>query len=92
MDHLSDDPQLKPNSPLNGVIHTECKTLRHVVSSAAEAEVGGIVHNAQMAIPIKTLRAALRHPQSPTSIKKITPQHTESYTTSYIKSALSHGI
>ena len=67
--HLSSDPKIKKDIPLNGAIHTECKTLRHVVSSAAEAEVGGIFHNAQVAIPIRTLLQALHHPQPPTSIK-----------------------
>ena len=47
----------------------ECKTLRHVVSSAAEAETGGIFHNAQVAIPIRTLLRKLNHPQPPTLIK-----------------------
>ena len=32
--HLSDHPS-KQHANLNGVIHVECKTLRHVVSSAA---------------------------------------------------------
>ena len=47
----------------------ECKTLRHVVSSEAEAEIGGIFHNAQVAIPIRTLLRKLNHPQPPTLIK-----------------------
>ena len=54
---------------VNGAILVECKTLRHVVSSAAEAEVAGIFHNAQAAIPIRTLLEALNHPQPPTPIK-----------------------
>ena len=90
--HLSDDPLLKPNPPLNGAIHIECKTLRHVVSSAAEAERGGFFHNAQVAIPMRHLLAALNHPQSPTSIK------TDNFTAhgfvydNVHKSALSHEI
>ena len=40
-----------------------------MVSSAAEAEVGGVFHNAQVAIPIRTLLKALHHPQPPTPIK-----------------------
>ena len=35
----------------NGPILVECKTLRHVVASSAEAETAGIFHNAQLAIP-----------------------------------------
>ena len=32
--------------PLNGLIHVECKTLRRVVTSAAEAETAGLFCNA----------------------------------------------
>ena len=34
-----------PNTTLNGPIHIECKTLNHVVASAAEAETAGLFHN-----------------------------------------------
>ena len=47
----------------------ECKTLRHVVASAAEAETAGVFHNAQMAIPIRTILNALGHVQPPTPLK-----------------------
>ena len=47
----------------------ECKTFRHVVSSAVEAEVGGVFHNAQVIIPIRNLLYALNHPRPPTPIK-----------------------
>ena len=67
--HLSSDPKVTNDPPLNGAIHIECKTLRHVVSSPAEAEVGGVFHNAQIAIPIRTILHALNHPQPPTPIK-----------------------
>ena len=67
--HLSDHPSKKKNATLNGAIHVECKILRHVVSSAAEAEIGGVYHNAQTAIPIRTILQALNHPQPPTPIK-----------------------
>ena len=36
----------------NGALLIECKTLRHVVASSAEAETAGMFHNAQVAIPI----------------------------------------
>ena len=39
-----------PCSKLNGPVHIECKTLKHVVASAAEAEIGGLFHNCQKAI------------------------------------------
>ena len=54
-----------PNTP----ILIECKTLRHVVTSAAEAEVGGMYHNARNILPIRALLEALDHPQYPTPIK-----------------------
>ena len=53
----------------NGTILIECKTLRHVVASAAEVEVGGIFHNAQITLPIQYMLQQLGHPQGPTPIK-----------------------
>ena len=38
--HLSYDPKVTEYPPLNGLIHNECETLYHVVSSALEAEAG----------------------------------------------------
>ena len=46
----------------------ECTTLRHVVSSVAEAEVGALFHNARIALPLKQLLETIGHPQNPTSI------------------------
>ena len=43
-------PTPKPNGPL----HTECKTIRNVMPSAAETETIGIFHNAKTAVPIRT--------------------------------------
>lgn len=63
----------KPPTPLhpklNTPLHVECKTLKHVVSSAAEAETGGVYSNCTDAIPICNMLKALGHPQGPTSIK-----------------------
>jgi len=67
--HLSDHPDRTPTPKLNGAIHVECKTLRHVVSSAAEAEVAGVFHNTQVAIPIKRILEFLNHPQPATPVK-----------------------
>ena len=67
--HFSSTPNVIETSRLNGAILVECKTLRHVVSSASEAETGGIFHNAQVAIPIRRLLEVLRHPQPPTPLK-----------------------
>ena len=67
--HLSDNPSKSSKPILNGAIHVECKTLRHVVSSAAEAETAGVYHNATVALPIRVVLQALNHPQPPTPIK-----------------------
>ena len=53
--YLGNQPNNASKSPLNGAVHVECKTLRHVVSSAAEAETAGVYHNAQMALPIRVV-------------------------------------
>ena len=66
---LSDHPSKTKNPTRNLPILIECKTLRHVVASAAEAEVAGIFHNAQTAIPIRRALEALDHPQPPTPLK-----------------------
>ena len=67
--YLSDHPNITQHPTLNGAILVECKTLRHVVSSSAKAEVAGIFHNATTAIPIRHMLQALNHPQPPTPIK-----------------------
>ena len=65
---MSSLPTKTHHPKVNGAILVECKTLRHVVSSAAEAETGGVFHNAQKAIPIRTILHALNHPQPPTPL------------------------
>ena len=61
----------KPNQnyPTNGPILIECKTIRRVVTSAAEAEVAGLFHNTQTTLHIRHILEALNHPQHPTPIK-----------------------
>ena len=59
----------RPNPKPNGPILIECKTLRNVVASAAEAECGGIFHNGQTAVPIRQLLIDIGHPQPATPIK-----------------------
>ena len=54
---------------INGAILIECKTLRHVVASSAEAETARIFHNAQVAIPIRYMLNQLGHQQSPTPLQ-----------------------
>ena len=67
--HLTRIPT--PSSPpfLNAPILVECKTLRHVVSSAAEAETSATFHNAQQAIHIRQILHHLGHKQPPTPLK-----------------------
>ena len=67
--HLSDHPNCTNQPSLNGAILVECKTLRHVVASAAEAEVAGVFHNAQISLPIRRILELLNHPQPPTPLK-----------------------
>ena len=55
--------------PLNAPVLIECKTIRRVVSSAAEAELAGLFYNAQQIMHIRSLLKALGHPQPPTPLK-----------------------
>ena len=66
---LSDHPEVSRTISPNGPILTECKTIRTVVASAAEAETHGIFHNAQTALPIRFLLNQMGHPQPPTPLK-----------------------
>ena len=67
--HLSNHPTSQSKPTLNGAVHVECKSLRHVVSSGAEVETSEVFHNTQMALPIRIVLQALNHPQPPTPIK-----------------------
>ena len=67
--HLSSISNVTEYPRLNEDIHVEYKTLRHVVSSAAKSEIGGIFHNTQVAIPIRIPLQVLKYPQPPTPIK-----------------------
>ena len=58
-------PALPNPASTNGPIHTVCRRLRNVVSSAAEAETGGVFHNSQEGIPIRRALEALGHRQPP---------------------------
>ena len=53
----------KPHAKFNGAIHVECRTLKHVAASAAEAETGGLFHNCKIALPIRQMLTDLGHPQ-----------------------------
>ena len=69
--HLSSTPPptKTPNPFINGAILVECKTIDHVVTSAAEAEMSGIFHNAKTAINIRNILEALNHKQPPIPLK-----------------------
>ena len=47
----------------------ECRILKHVVDSAAEAEVGGLFHNGKTAVPLRITLHELGFTQPPTPIK-----------------------
>ena len=66
---LSNDPAFSRTIHPNGPILTECKTIRTVVASAAEAETHGLFHNAQTALPIRLLLQQMGHSQPPTPLK-----------------------
>ena len=64
------DPSQPPVTPMpNGTLHAECRTLRNVMASAAEAELGALFHNAQVAEPIRVCLEEMGHPQPQTPLK-----------------------
>ena len=58
--YLSPPPSI-PKPAQNAPILIECKTLRTVVASAAEAETGGLFHDGQTIVHICRLLEALWH-------------------------------
>jgi hypothetical protein len=58
-----------PPPPLNGAIHIGCAIIRQVVSSASEAELGGLFYTAKDACPIRVTLEEMGHPQSATPIQ-----------------------
>ena len=75
-------PNLPP--PANGPIHTECKILKHVVESADEAEVRGLLHNGQTFVPLSITLYELIFPQALIPIK-IDKSAAESIVTSTVR-------
>jgi hypothetical protein len=53
----------------NGALHVVAKIIKQVMSSAAEAELGGLFINAKTAVPIRTTLEELGHKQPPTPIQ-----------------------
>ena len=68
---LSFGSSFRSNAPmLNAPMLVMCKTIRHVVSSAAEAETYGVFYNAKMALVIIHLLTQMGHLQTdPTPIR-----------------------
>ena len=63
--YLSNHPLASgtPTPIPNGPIHTVCQTLKNVVSSAAELEMGGLFVNGQQIIPQRNTLITMGHPQ-----------------------------
>ena len=60
---------MKTNTKINGPIHTECKTIRNVVSSAEEVETCGTFNNGKTAINVRPALTTLNHRQPSTPLK-----------------------
>eukprot|EP00957_Ditylum_brightwellii_P192237 14633024-Ditylum_brightwellii.AAC.1 len=54
--------------PLNGAVHSECSTIRNVMGSAAEAEVGGLYTNCQRGEEFRVALKEMGHPHPPTIV------------------------
>jgi hypothetical protein len=62
-------PPAIPNPRPNGAIMTVCKTIRGVMTSAAESETAGVYGNGQEIIACRISLLALGHPQPATPLK-----------------------
>ena len=65
---LGSEPQENEPISLNGNVYTLSTILKFVVASAAEAELGALLHNAKKAKIIRLALQELGHPQPPTPI------------------------
>ena len=63
-----------PPPMLNGAIHIVSTIMNNVMSSATEAEVGALFHNAQDACSLRTALEFLGHPNRPPPSKLTMPQ------------------
>jgi hypothetical protein len=68
------DPQKAPTSsdpppPSNGPVEVVCQIMRNVMSSAAEAELGGLFLNVKTACSLRITLAEMGHPQPPTPVQ-----------------------
>jgi hypothetical protein len=60
-------PTIAP--PINGAIYVHCNKIRHIMASAAEAEVGALFANEQDAVGLGNTLFDMGHEQPPTPIK-----------------------
>ena len=60
---LSNDPTKNSSTIHNAPLHILCNTIKNVVSSAAEAETGGVYMATQRACPIRVALEEMGHPQ-----------------------------
>jgi hypothetical protein len=70
--YLSNSPITTDNNELisaNGAINILCQIMREVVSSATEAELAALFHNAKEACPIRITLEEMGHTQPPTIIQ-----------------------
>ncbi len=67
--HFLGDRASPLNQPSNEVILDIAKILKHVVSSAAEAEVGATFLNGKEAVAVRTALAEMGHPQPATPMQ-----------------------
>jgi len=67
--YLSDHPDRDISPTLNGAILVEYKGIKHVVLSSAEAEIAGLFHNAQTALPMRYILEVIDHKQPLTPVK-----------------------
>ena len=54
---------------MNGSIHILTKTIKHVCSSVAEAEIAALFMNARAALPLRVALEEMGHPQPATAMK-----------------------
>lgn len=69
---LSSHPAPSPDAappPINGPIHVVSTIMPHVLSSAAESELGALFINGKEACPFREALTTLGHPQPPTPIQ-----------------------
>ena len=69
MSHWPSLSPIKPNPERDDTVHTECKTIRNVVSSSAEAETCGTFNNRKTAIGMRPALIELEHKQTATPPK-----------------------